>query len=67
MYALLDTFNDRIISRHRTIEAAQKKDAAYQRAVKRANGQGSYVPTVIREVIKGELVKIEGYPFCDCD
>ena len=49
MYSLYDTFNDRIISRHRTIEATAAADRKYQRAIKRANGQNSYIPTTIRD------------------
>jgi hypothetical protein len=47
MYALLDTFNDHVISRHRTIEAAVKADRRHQGAIKRIHGQASYIPTKI--------------------
>lgn len=47
MYTLHDTFNDRTISRHRTIEAATQAERKFSRAVKRANGQNSYIPTTI--------------------
>jgi hypothetical protein len=47
MYTLTDTFNDRIISRHRTLEAAAKAQAKHSRAVKRHNGASSYIPTAI--------------------
>jgi len=60
MYALIDTFNGYhyddgqvlggIISRHRTVAAAEKANARHQRAVKRANGRTSYIPTAIVEV-----------------
>ncbi len=46
-YTLRDTFNNRTISRHRTLEAAAKADKAHNRAVKRANGATSYIPTEI--------------------
>ena len=55
-YALINTFNAMpgrlggILSFHRTEEAAEKADRACQKAVKRANGQNSYLPTIIREV-----------------
>jgi len=42
---LIDTFNNRRISSHRTIEAAIKADRKYQSQVKAANGQTSYIPT----------------------
>lgn len=49
MFHLIDTFNDRRISSHRSLEAAIKADRAYDRAVKRANGESSYIPTEYRE------------------
>ena len=49
MFELYDTFNGHTISRHRSIEAAVKADRKFQRAVKRANGDSSYIPTQIRE------------------
>jgi hypothetical protein len=50
MYALYDTFNDRIISRHRTIEAVAKAKKTFLNRVERANGRGAYVPVQIREI-----------------
>ena len=47
MYTLTDTFNGRTISRHRTLEAAVRADARHARAVRRANGASSYIPTRI--------------------
>lgn len=46
-YILTDTFNSIIISTHRTALAAVKADRAHGRAVKKANGQSSYIPTKI--------------------
>lgn len=46
-YTLHDTFNDKSVSRHRSIEAAVRASYRFSRAVRRANGAGSYVPTVI--------------------
>ncbi len=37
----------RILSSHRTRDTAERADAKLQRAVKRANGSGSYLPTTI--------------------
>jgi hypothetical protein len=45
MYKLIDTFNDKIISKHRTVEAAAKTEIKFSRAVKRNNGASSYIPT----------------------
>jgi len=55
MYCLYDTFNNQIVSRHRTVEAAQKADDKLQDSL-RGN---SYLPTQIREVINGEAVVID--------
>lgn len=59
MYALVNTMSEssdtygRIISRHRTIEAAESADSSLQRSIKRANGSSSYLPTVIVELPAG--------------
>lgn len=47
MYTLTDTFNNRTISRHRSLDAAAKAQAKHSRAVKRRNGASSYIPTAI--------------------
>ena len=44
MYTLIDTFNNTIISRHRTLKAAVKAEFKYSDAVKRSNGLTSYIP-----------------------
>lgn len=55
-FALINTFDrlphhlGSIVSFHRTMELAEKADKALQKAVKKANGQSSYLPTIIREV-----------------
>ena len=59
MFELYDTFNGHTISRHRSIEAAIKADRKFQRAVKRANGSNSYIPTEIRE--NGEAIDENDY------
>lgn len=59
MKALINTFNaigssiGTIESLHRTEEAARKADSAIQRAVKKHNGQSSYLPTEVMELAKG--------------
>ena len=60
MYALINTLNGHryddgeilgdIISRHRTPAAAAKADDRHQRAVRRANGSSSYIPTAIIDI-----------------
>ena len=49
MYILKDTFNDRELSKHRTLEAAVKAQRKHLRAVKRANGESSYLTYSITE------------------
>ena len=43
MYTLTNTFNDCVISRHRTLEAAVKARIAHRRATTKANGGGAWV------------------------
>jgi hypothetical protein len=51
MYALVNTMNhDRIVSRHRTVEAAVKANDRLQSLTKKNNGQSSYLPTKIRRI-----------------
>lgn len=54
MYTIHDTFNNQIVSSHRTLLAAVKAKAKFNRAVSRNNGTGSYIPTVISH--KGQPV-----------
>jgi hypothetical protein len=55
MLCLYDTFNNKIVSRHRTVEAAQKANDKLQNSL-RGN---SYLPTQIRKIINGEAVWID--------
>ena len=59
MYCLFDTFNRRIVSRHRTIEAVIRANSRLQRAIVRHNGQNSYLPTDCRKLVDGEPVKLD--------
>ena len=54
MYALYDRFNKVIVSRHRTIDAAVKSDIKLQRSLR----HGSYLPTVTKRIVKGQLVAL---------
>jgi hypothetical protein len=54
MYYLINTFSSvgsghvgRVVSRHRTEEAAERAQEKLGRDVERANGRGSYLPTTI--------------------
>jgi len=61
MFALINIYAspEIIVSRHRTLVAAIRAQAAHSRAVKRANGGNSYLPTSIREIRDGETVRID--------
>ena len=56
MFKLIDTFNNTRISQHRTLEAAVKADIKHGKAVRRNNGQNSYIPTKIVNTETGETV-----------
>lgn len=47
LYRLVDTFNGLVISGHHSLMGAEKAARRHDRAVKRANGQSSYIPTRI--------------------
>ena len=64
MYELYDTFNKRVVSRHRTLDAAVKADRRLQRAVKRGNGQSSYLPTEYHK--DGERLTDDEYEIALC-
>ena len=48
MITLADTFNQSIISTHRTVAAAVRAQRAHARRVERRNGRGSYINYNIR-------------------
>ena len=56
MFALYDTFNNNILSRHRTIEVAVKAKAKFFRAFHKNNSQGSYLPVSLRMVDRDDRV-----------
>ena len=49
MITLNDTFNGHAISRHRTVKTAVKAKFAHIKAVRKANGQNSYLTYDIRD------------------
>lgn len=61
MYVLFDKFNDRAISRHRTLLNALKASRRHDAKVARANGATAYVPKAI--LIDGKPVDPDEY--CD--
>lgn len=54
MFALYCNFNKVVVSRHRTIKAAVKADRKLQRKLR----NGSYLPTVVKRIVKGQLVAL---------
>ena len=46
-FTIHDTFNGGTVSVHRSIETAVRASLRFHRAVKRANGQNSFIPTRI--------------------
>ena len=44
-----------VISRHRTVEAAEKADRKLQASIRRNNGQSSYLPTIMVRELDGRL------------
>jgi hypothetical protein len=46
-FTLHDTFNGGTVSVHRSIETAVRAQLSHSRAVKRSNGQNSFIPTRI--------------------
>jgi hypothetical protein len=47
MYVLFDNFNDKTISRHRSLQAAVKADVRFQKRIKKVHGANSFTPTGI--------------------
>ena len=55
MITLADTFNQSIISTHRTVLAAVRARAAHARRVERRNGRGSYINYSIRSTTGADI------------
>ena len=47
-YLFIDTFNNRVISRHRTLNALVRAEREYWRKFRRYQSAGSYLPTTVR-------------------
>lgn len=56
MYTLVDTFNSRTISRHRTLEAAVLAHRRHAQAVRRHNGAKAYIPVDYIDTTTGKRV-----------
>ena len=46
-HRIYDTFNRRVVSNHRSIKATVLANDKFHRAVEKANGSNSYIPTRI--------------------
>lgn len=44
MYELIDTFNNRAISRHKSLDTLARAQQRHARAVRKNNGENSYIP-----------------------
>ena len=55
---LFDIFNNREISRHRSVSAAVKARNKKSRQIRKTNGQNSYLPMTIFGEEKGERIDI---------
>ena len=63
MYILFDTFNQREVSRHRGLRTLAHAEKKFLRAVRRCNGENSYLPTTIRRTDGNELSEAEWYEY----
>ena len=54
MFKLIDTFNNRTISLHRTLDAAVRASDKHSKSVRQSNGGNSYIPKQIVEEREGE-------------
>jgi hypothetical protein len=59
MFCIYDTFNNKIVSQHRTVVAAIKADQKFKRTINRVHGKNSFIPTELREVVNGEAVRLD--------
>lgn len=74
-HRIYDTFNRRVISKHKSIKAAVIAAAKFSRAVKRTNGNNHYIPTRIEYFAADVWIGVpidevhdaenEKCPFCD--
>jgi len=64
MLYLIDTFNDVVISRHKTLAAMVRANKKHARMIRRANGESSYIPTEYRQA-DGSRLSDSDAQFCD--
>lgn len=59
MFILFDSFNNKVLSRHRTLENSIKAKSKVLKNVKKWNGNNSYLPMDIFELVNKEMVKVD--------
>ena len=64
-YELHDTFNNRVISRHLTIAAAVAAKNFHRQAVKKANGENSYLTYDVTRKNGEPLTEFEREEYAD--
>ena len=57
-YRIYDTFNRKVVSNHRSLRTAVIAQDKFSKAVRRANGQNSYIPTIIETDSEGTWIKL---------
>lgn len=71
MFAVVDTFSKphgefgTVISRHWTLEAAVKAEGKFQAQVRRNNGENSYIPTVLVQLMGNRFGRVGRSIPCD--
>ncbi len=65
-HRIYDTFNRRTVSNHKSLKTAVIAESKFLRAVKRANGAGSYLPTRIEYLSGcGQWIGVPNEDICD--
>jgi hypothetical protein len=58
-YRIYDTFNRNVVSNHRSLKTTVLAQDKFFKAVRRANGQSSYIPTIVEYTTDdGEWIKL---------
>ena len=61
MFKLIDCFNNRTISRHRTLDAAVKAKMRYSKQLRKIYGTSSYLPMKITRTVNSKDFDIDEY------
>ena len=63
MYLIFDSFNNRVISKHRTIKGAGKKGAKFLKDFKKNNSANSYARIIL---MKRDRTRLTDYEYDEC-